>query len=273
LWESVRNIRGGRQQATETAVSCLLPLWTTQALKRTHQPPTPHLLAPRPSTQAIQTLKMRPPVIVDMSPFPKMARNEICGNIEFPLASTVPELVAPSTTISALVTHQTMDGFSQNHTKYMKKESTCEISSNISIFSSPIPSTTSLDATAPSNTIVALETRSEPADFIQNHQKTENLNTSPFFPKHPPTLYPSIVEHTNDETEAYASPPMPNDIPLSPSTLSTSASSPKDSHSPAVTTYQKSELLGADFETQSPPGSLAPLLLQAPKRAQRRPNL
>jgi hypothetical protein len=102
----------------------------------------------------------------------------------------------------------------------------------------------------------SLETRSAAACFMGNNQKTEKSTISTkTTPQTPP---PSTSEPTNDVTQAYASPPPPNDAISRPLTIVTSASSSQHSQLPAGITDKKSTQLHALFKLQAPTESPAP---------------
>ena len=76
-----------------------------------------------------------------------------------------------------------------------------EITSKISVFSSPKPSTTAANSLAPSTTFTALETRSTTVGFIKNYQNFEISAISNQTPSKTPA--PGISGPTNNVTQAY----------------------------------------------------------------------
>jgi hypothetical protein len=137
-----------------------------------------------------------------------------------------------------------------------KATSTGEISQNLAIFSSPMPSVNVSNLITPSTTITALETRSTMASFIENHQKLEKSVIFNQVTTKSPS--PDAVGHTNDPTEDCASPATHNDLILQPPPPFPSASSSQSSAAASSILHEKSVPLSAVFESQAPTVSTAP---------------
>jgi len=132
------------------------------------------------------------------------------------------------------------------------RDTTSKISDDITVFSSPMPSATSLYTTAPSYTTTALETPSTMAIFTQ---KLENIEISSIITQTTPkTPSPYPFEHKNDTLRLYATLPMPNDaVSQPPMPILTASSSPIS----AAIGHKKSAFLHAILGSQPPTESLA----------------
>ena len=146
----------------------------------------------------------------------------------------------------------------RNRKKNTKIGTTSENFSENSVYNTIIsltmPSVILLESTTPSSSTIALEMQSTTAGFIQNGQNFENSmlpNSSQTTPS------PSFVDHTNNVTGVYMSPPTPNDAFLKPSTASTGASSPEYSQTSVSSGHKKSMSLCAVFKLQPPTESPA----------------
>ena len=137
------------------------------------------------------------------------------------------------------------------NSKNPKFHPTSENSSNITVFSSPMPSHIVSNSPTAFPTITAHETRPTMTDFTEKVEKVEN--PSIYSPKTPLTSFPLIPEDADDVSQVHTSLPTHNNIVLPPSTLPTTATS----HTSASTGYGKSELLCGIFESQLPAESLA----------------